>query len=108
MWLFGSRKHAAQPSSAADVDRLLGRRVVLLRGPLEDERATEGIAKLLFLQHENPHEPITLLIDSPGGSVSAGMAIIDTIKDLRSPVRTRCDGSAHGMAAVILACGQRG
>jgi len=108
MWLFGSRKPAAQPFRDADADQLLRQRVVLLRGPLCDEQANVVIAKLLFLQHETPRVPITLLIDSPGGSVIAAMAVIDTIKALLPPVRTRCDGSADGTAAIILACGQSG
>ena len=95
MWLFGSRRPARQ-APTADADQLLRERVVPLRGPLTEEQATQVIAKFLFLQHENPREPITLLIDSLGGSVIAGIAVIDTIKELAPPIRTRCDGRAHG------------
>jgi len=91
-----------------NADELLRQRVVLLCGELDEQRATDVIARLLFLQHEDPCEPITLLIDSPGGSVVAGMAIIDTMGTLSPLVRTRCEGGADGMAAVILACGQQG
>jgi ATP-dependent Clp protease protease subunit len=91
-----------------NAEELLRQRVVLLCGPLDDQQATEVIAKLLFLQYEDPRQPITVLIDSPGGSVTAGMAIIDTMGTLSPPVRTRCDGIADGMAAVILASGQCG
>ena len=112
MWLFNSRRPAEQPppvaKPVANDDQLLNQRVVLLRGPFEDEESTQIIAKLLFLQYQNAHEPITLLIDSPGGSVVAGMAIIDTIKKLTPPVHTRCEGRAQGMAAIILASGQHG
>ena len=87
---------------------LLRQRVVLLSGELDEERATQVIARLLFLQHEDSRAPITLLIDSPGGSVVAGMAVIDTMGTLSPPVRTRCEGSAGGMAGVILACGRQG
>lgn len=76
--------------------------------PVGDEQATVAIAKLLFLQDQDPREPITLLIDSPGGPVAAAMAVIDTIRALSPPVRTRCAGNAHGTAAVLLACGRRG
>src|SRR5260370_19483004 len=80
MWPFGSRRPDAL-LSPADADQLR-RRVVLLRGPLGDEQATVVIAKLLFLQDEDPREPITLLIDSPGGPVTAAMAVIDPIREV--------------------------
>lgn len=108
MWSFSSRKPGVQPSRVSDVDALFRQRVVLLRGPLNDEQATEVIAKLLFLQHENPQAPITLVINSPGGSVIAAMAVIDTIRDVSTPVRTRSDGNASGTGALVLASGQRG
>lgn len=108
MWRFGKQKDSTPPSPRGDADHLLRQRVVQLHGPLDDEQATVVIAKLLFLQHENRCLPITLVIDSPGGSVSAGMAIVDAMRDLAPPVRTRCEGNAHGMAAVILAAGQPG
>jgi ATP-dependent Clp protease protease subunit len=82
--------------------------LILLRGEVDDKQATLVIARLLFLQYEDSRQPITLLIDSVGGSVVAGMAIIDTMRTLSPPVWTRCNGSADGMAAVIFACGQPG
>lgn len=108
MWPFGSRKRAARQAPTGDPDQLLNQRVVLLQGPLTEEQATQAIAQMLFLQHQDPRQPITLLIDSVGGSVTAGMAVIETIKELTPPLRTRCDGGAHGMAAAILASGNRG
>jgi ATP-dependent Clp protease protease subunit len=106
MWPFGSRRTDARLSPV--VADLLLQRVVLIRGSLDDDQATAAMAKLLFLQDQDPSEPITLLIDSPGGPVAAAMAVIDTIRGLSPPVRTRCDGCAHATAAVLLACGRRG
>jgi ATP-dependent Clp protease protease subunit len=109
MWFFGPRKQpASQPMPTASAEQLLQQRVVLLRGEIDDEQAKLVIAQLLFLQDQDAQQPITLIISSPGGSVPAGMAIVETIKDLSPPVRTRCEGSANGMAAIILAWGQRG
>ncbi len=108
MWWFGARKPVDRQSRETELSRLSQQREVLLSGPLEDKQAIEVIAKLLFLQHENQSEPVTLLIDSPGGSVTAAMAVIDAIKSLKPPVRTRCNGIAQGTAAIILSAGQRG
>jgi ATP-dependent Clp protease protease subunit len=108
MWLFGSRKSSVAPTQTGYVEQLLQQRVVLLHDELDEEQAKLVIAQLLFHQDKDPRQPITLLINSPGGSVIAGMGIIDTIRNLSSPVRTRCEGTAAGMAAIILAWGQRG
>jgi ATP-dependent Clp protease protease subunit len=87
---------------------LLGRRIVFLEGELSEETAKWVIAQLLFLQYQDPAAPIQLWVDSDGGNVLAGLAIIDTIKGLRPPVCTFCRGRAHGIAAVILASGATG
>lgn len=105
-WLFGPKKPAN--SSKADGDPLLAQRVIIIRGYLTEELGLEVIKKLLYLQYENQREPIHLRIDSPGGSVTTGLAIVDTMKALAPPVHTRCDADAHGIAAVILACGEQG
>jgi ATP-dependent Clp protease, protease subunit len=108
MWPFDFRRSASSPSPDSDSAELLRQRVVAIRGPLDDQQATTVIASMLYLQHESPRVHLTLLIDSPGGSVTAGMAVIDTIRSLAPPVQTCCHGAAHGIAAIILACGQRG
>src|SRR6266404_1416242 len=89
-------------------DKLLKERVVLLGLPISDEEATQVIAKLLFLQMQSKTAPITLFINSPGGSATAGLAIINTIESLKPEVRTSCIGQAHSMAAIILASGSPG
>jgi ATP-dependent Clp protease protease subunit len=99
---------AANRDSGSSDESLLGRRIVLLDGELTEENAKWVIAKLLFLQHQDPADPIHLWVDSEGGNVLAGLAIIDTIKGIRPPVCTLCRGRAHGIAAVILASGARG
>lgn len=91
-----------------DKVKYLQKRIVVLELLFSDEDATDVIAQLLFLQFQSSRDPITLAIDSPGGSVSAGMAIIDTMQSLEPQVHTRCIGQAHGMATIILAAGSRG
>jgi ATP-dependent Clp protease protease subunit len=83
-------------------------RIVLLKGTIDDDKATMTIVQLLFLEWEDAHRSIKLRIDSPGGRVTAGMAIVDTVRRLSPPVHTECWNEAHGMAAIILACGQKG
>ena len=87
------------------VDRLLRRRVIMLSGPIDSDKANDVMARLLFLEHEDPGEPIELRINSPGGEVLSGLAIVDTIAQLRCPVATTCAGMAASMASVLLACG---
>ena len=89
-------------------NQLLEHRELVLRGVIDDNLANEIVAKLLFLQHKDRHAPITLHIDSPGGSVSAGLAIVDTIDLVSPPVRTCCHGLAAAMATIIAAHGARG
>jgi ATP-dependent Clp protease protease subunit len=108
MWPFNPRQVDRQLNRNPTQEQLLRQRIVLIEGEVNDESATLVIAKLLYLQHEDARQPIKLRINSLGGGVTAGMAIVDTIKDLSPPVQTACPGQAHGMAAVILACGSRG
>lgn len=88
--------------------RLLKERVVFLVGPVEDHVANVIVAQLLFLESENPDKDIYMYINSPGGSVTAGMAIYDTMQYIKSPVSTLCVGQAASMGAFLLAGGERG
>lgn len=88
--------------------RLLKERVVFLVGPVEDNVANLIVAQLLFLESENPDKDIHLYINSPGGSVSAGLAIYDTIQFLKPDVSTMCVGQAASMGALLLAGGANG
>ena len=85
--------------------RLLKERVVFMVGPVEDHMANLIVAQLLFLESENPDKDIHLYINSPGGSVNAGMAIYDTMQFVRPSISTVCIGQAASMGAVILAGG---
>ncbi len=88
--------------------RLLKERVVFVVGPIEDHMANLIVAQLLFLESENPDKDIHLYINSPGGSVSAGMAIYDTMQFIKPEVSTMCIGMAASMGAVLLAGGAEG
>jgi len=88
--------------------RLLKERVVFAVGPVEDYMANVIVAQLLFLESENPEKDIALYINSPGGSVSAGLAIYDTMQFIKSDVSTICIGMAASMGAVLLAGGAKG
>jgi ATP-dependent Clp protease protease subunit len=88
--------------------RLLKERIVFLAGPIEDHTANLVIAQLLFLASEDPKRDIQLYINSPGGSVTAGLAILDTMNFIKPDVATVCVGIAASAAAVILAAGQKG
>ncbi len=88
--------------------RLLQNRIVFLSGPIDDNVANTVIAQLLFLEYENPSKDIQLYINSPGGSVSAALAIYDTMQYIKSDVSTICIGVAASAAALILACGTPG
>jgi ATP-dependent Clp protease protease subunit len=88
--------------------RLLKERIIFLGGPVVDQVANSIIAQLLFLEHEDPKKEIQLYINSPGGSVFAGLAIYDTIQYVKCPVSTICVGTAASMGAVLLAAGQKG
>jgi ATP-dependent Clp protease, protease subunit len=88
--------------------RLLKERVIFLVGPVTDQSANLIVAQLLFLESENPDKDISLYINSPGGSVSAGMAIYDTMQFIKPDVSTLCTGLAASMGAFLLAAGAKG
>jgi len=88
--------------------RLLKERVIFLVGPVNDQMANLIVAQLLFLESENPDKDISLYINSPGGSVSAGMAIYDTMQFIKPDVSTLCTGLAASMGAFLLAAGAKG
>ncbi len=88
--------------------RLLRERIIFLGGPIDDHVANLIIAQLLFLQSEDPKKDITLYINSPGGSVTSGLAIIDTMNHIKPEVSTLCVGMAASMGAVILSAGAKG
>ncbi len=88
--------------------RLLRERVIFLVGPINDHSANLVMAQLLFLESENPDKDISLYINSPGGSVSAGLAIFDTMRFIKSDVSTLCCGLAASMGAFLLAAGAHG
>ena len=88
--------------------RLLKERVIFLVGPIDDHLANLVVAQLLFLESENPDKDIHLYINSPGGSVTAGLAIYDTMQFIRPPVSTMCIGQAASMGALLLAAGESG
>jgi ATP-dependent Clp protease protease subunit len=88
--------------------RLLKERVIFIVGPIEDHMANLIVAQLLFLESENPDKDIHLYINSPGGSVTAGLAIYDTMQFIKPHVSTMCIGQAASMGAVLLAAGEAG
>ena len=88
--------------------RLLRERVIFLVGPVNDHTANLVVAQLLFLESENPDKDISLYINSPGGSVSAGMSIYDTMNFIKPHVSTLCIGMAASMGAFLLAAGEKG
>ena len=88
--------------------RLLRERIVFLVGPVNDHSANLVVAQLLFLESENPDKDISLYINSPGGSVSAGMSIFDTMNFIKPNVSTLCIGLAASMGAFLLSAGEKG
>lgn len=88
--------------------RLLKERIIFLGGPITDAVANTVIAQLLFLEHEDPKKDIKLYLNTPGGSVTAGMAIYDTMQYVKPDVTTMCVGIAASMGAVLLAAGKKG
>ncbi len=102
-------EQTARGERAYDIySRLLKERVVFLVGPVEDYGANLVVAQLLFLEAENPDKDIHLYINSPGGSVSAGLAIYDTMQFIKPDVSTMCVGQAASMGALLLAGGAAG
>lgn len=88
--------------------RLLKERIIFVTGPIEDHMATLIVAQLLFLESENPKKEIAMYINSPGGVVTAGLGIYDTMQYIRSPVSTSCIGMAASMGSLLLAGGEKG
>jgi len=88
--------------------RLLKERIVLINGPIVDETSSLVVAQLLYLESEQPEKPISLYINSPGGIVTAGLAIYDTMQYIRCPLSTLCVGQAASMATLLLAAGAEG
>jgi ATP-dependent Clp protease protease subunit len=102
-------EQTAKGERAYDIySRLLKERVIFMVGPVEDHMANLIVAQLLFLESENPDKDIHLYINSPGGAVTAGMAIYDTMKFIKPDVSTVCIGQAASMGAFLLAGGARG
>jgi ATP-dependent Clp protease protease subunit len=88
--------------------RLLKERIIFLSGPVDDLMASLVTAQLLFLESENPKREIAMYINSPGGIVTSGLAIYDTMQYIRSPVSTVCIGQAASMGSLLLAAGEKG
>ncbi len=88
--------------------RLLEDRIIFLSGEINDQTANTVVAQLIYLEAKNPDKEISLYINSPGGSVSAGLAIYDTMQYIKCPVSTICVGLAASMAAVLLCAGEKG
>lgn len=102
-------EHSANGERAMDIySRLLKDRIIFLGGPIDDNVANSIVAQLLFLDSENPDSDISIYINSPGGSVTAGMAIYDTMKYIHCDVRTVCIGLAASMGAFLLMSGTKG
>ena len=102
-------EQTARGERAYDIySRLLKERVVFLVGPVTDEVANVIVAQLLFLESENPDKDVHLYINSPGGSVSAGLAVYDTMQFIKPSVSTMCVGQAASMGALLLAGGAKG
>ena len=102
-------EQTARGERAYDIySRLLKERVVFVVGPVEDHMANLIVAQLLFLESENPDKDIHLYINSPGGSVTAGLAIYDTMQFIKPHVSTMCIGQAASMGAILLTAGEPG
>ena len=102
-------EQSARGERAYDIySRLLKERVIFCVGPVEDQMANLIVAQLLFLESENPDKDIHLYINSPGGSVTAGLAIYDTMQFVQPHVTTMCVGQAASMGALLLAGGEKG
>lgn len=98
-----------QGERAFDIySRLLKERIIFLGGPIVDDIANVVIAQLIFLEHEDPKKEIKLYINSPGGSVTAGLAIYDTMQFVKPDISTICVGMAASMASILLAGGKKG
>ncbi|RWW66683.1 hypothetical protein BHE74_00025931 [Ensete ventricosum] len=102
-------EHTSRGERAYDIfSRLLKERIVCINGVISDDTAAVVVAQLLFLESENPSKPVHLYINSPGGAVTAGLAIYDTMQYISSPVSTLCLGQAASMGSLLLAAGAPG
>lgn len=102
-------EHSSRGERAYDIfSRLLKERIVYINGPISDDTSHVVVAQLLFLESENPSKPIHMYINSPGGAVTAGLAIYDTMQYIRSPINTICIGQAASMGSLLLAAGAKG
>ncbi|KGN58509.1 ATP-dependent Clp protease proteolytic subunit 2, mitochondrial [Cucumis sativus] len=102
-------EHTSRGERAYDIfSRLLKERIICINGPISDDTAHVVVAQLLFLESENPTKPISMYLNSPGGAVTAGLAIYDTMQYIRSPINTICLGQAASMASLLLAAGAKG
>ncbi|KAK8658388.1 hypothetical protein V6N13_036595 [Hibiscus sabdariffa] len=102
-------EHSSRGERAYDIfSRLLKERIVCINGPINDDTAHVVVAQLLFLESENPSKPIHMYLNSPGGQVTAGLAIYDTMQYIKSPINTICLGQAASMASLLLAAGAKG
>ncbi len=102
-------EQTARGERAYDIySRLLKERVIFIVGPIEDHMANLIVAQILFLESENPDKDISIYINSPGGSVTAGMAIYDTMQFTKPDISTLCIGQAASMGAILLAGGMAG
>ncbi|KAJ2147139.1 hypothetical protein IW136_000247 [Coemansia sp. RSA 678] len=88
--------------------RLLKERIIMLNGPVNDSQSSLIIAQLLFLEAEDPDKPVSMYINSPGGSVTSGMAIYDTMQYVQCPISTLCTGQACSMGSLLLTAGAKG
>nr|GMD34205.1 ATP-dependent Clp protease proteolytic subunit 2, mitochondrial-like [Ipomoea batatas] len=102
-------EHSSRGERAYDIfSRLLKERIICINGPINDDTSHVVVAQLLFLESENPSKPIHMYLNSPGGAVTAGLAIYDTMQYIRSPINTICLGQAASMASLLLAAGAKG
>lgn len=88
--------------------RLLKERIIMIHGPITDDTSSSVVAQLLFLESQAPDKPIQMYINSPGGVVTAGLAIYDTMQYIRCPISTMCVGQAASMASLLLCAGDKG
>lgn len=102
------RKSSAGVQVVPLESELLAKRMIFLSGEISHQSAQEAIKQILYLNMESTTEPITILINSPGGDINAGLLIVDAIRGSRVKIRTICTGHAYSMAAVILAAGTGG
>lgn len=104
--ILNATKRSYSDFSIQDIPaKLLNERIVHVAGPIDDSMATSVVAQLLYLEHKSTQKPIHMYINSPGGAVTSGFAILDTMNYIKSPVHTVCLGQAASMASLLLTCG---